>query len=169
VSLEIVLEQIDVRRRTPSHSIHAKGEQNERDTTECKDPVDPENGTTYAYRQCGKEAGTPLALLTHFRGTVDTWDPPFINSLAASRTVILFDNVGIVNRQVQSRTLSKAWQTMHSNSSRRLQCRRSTSWASQSILSPPFGASRSVAWMTVSISGGYSFCSAMGGNTRIRR
>lgn len=49
----------------------------------------------YAYRRLGKEGGIPLLCLIHFRGHMDLWDPLLINSLAASRPVILFDNAGV--------------------------------------------------------------------------
>lgn len=50
---------------------------------------------TYAYRRLGKAEGIPLLCLIHFRGHMDLWDPLLINSLAASRPVILFDNAGV--------------------------------------------------------------------------
>ena len=50
---------------------------------------------TYAYRRIGKEDGIPLLCLIHFRGHMDLWDPLLINSLAATRPVILFDNAGV--------------------------------------------------------------------------
>ncbi len=53
------------------------------------------DGNTYAYRRFGKEGGIPLVFLTHFRGTMDTWDPALIDRLAESRTIILFDSAGI--------------------------------------------------------------------------
>jgi pimeloyl-ACP methyl ester carboxylesterase len=36
-----------------------------------------------------------LVLLQRFRGTIDWWDPEFVDHLAAEHDVILFDNVGI--------------------------------------------------------------------------
>ena len=53
------------------------------------------NGLRYAYRKFGKEGGTPLILLQHFRGGMDHWDPVVVDGLAANRTVILFDNAGV--------------------------------------------------------------------------
>ncbi len=53
------------------------------------------NGNVYAYRRFGKEGGIPLVFLTHFRGTMDTWDPALIDRLAESRELILFDSAGI--------------------------------------------------------------------------
>ena len=52
-------------------------------------------GTRYAYRRFGNEAGVPILLLQHFRGTMDDWDPKMIDGLAKTRPVILFDNAGV--------------------------------------------------------------------------
>jgi pimeloyl-ACP methyl ester carboxylesterase len=52
------------------------------------------NGVTYAYRETGTGA-IPLILLQHFRGNLDNWDPALIDSLAADRRVITFDNAGV--------------------------------------------------------------------------
>ncbi len=46
-----------------------------------------------AYRRIGQ--GPPLILATRFRGTLDTWDPAFLDALAAQHTVITFDFPGI--------------------------------------------------------------------------
>ncbi|MBM1107057.1 alpha/beta hydrolase [Aurantibacter crassamenti] len=46
-----------------------------------------------AYRKFG--AGAPLILLNRFRGTLDTWDPLFLDLLAMHHTVITFDYCGI--------------------------------------------------------------------------
>ena len=46
-----------------------------------------------AYRKFGK--GTPLILTNRFRGTLDTWDPHFLDLLAQNNTVITFDYSGI--------------------------------------------------------------------------
>ncbi|WP_282050148.1 alpha/beta fold hydrolase [Maribacter aquivivus] len=46
-----------------------------------------------AYRKFG--IGQPLILLNRFRGTLDTWDPLFLNLLAKHNTVITFDYCGI--------------------------------------------------------------------------
>ncbi len=51
------------------------------------------NGTKIAYRQFG--AGEPLLLVNRFRGIMDTWDPLFLDALAADHKVILFDYPGI--------------------------------------------------------------------------
>jgi len=46
-----------------------------------------------AYRKFGN--GTPLILANRFRGTIDTWDPLFLDLLAETNTVITFDYSGI--------------------------------------------------------------------------
>ncbi|MFJ9543826.1 alpha/beta fold hydrolase [Streptomyces sp. NPDC101225] len=54
------------------------------------------NLATYAYRDFGKRSQTPpLVLLQRFRGTMDHWDPAFLEPLAAQRRVILFDSAGV--------------------------------------------------------------------------
>lgn len=50
---------------------------------------------TFTYRRVGPRGGVPLVLLNRFRGTIDWWDPQFLDYLAADHDVILFDNVGI--------------------------------------------------------------------------
>lgn len=49
----------------------------------------------YAYKKIGKEEGTPLIFLIHFRGTMENWDPAMLELIAAERPVILFDNTGV--------------------------------------------------------------------------
>lgn len=46
-----------------------------------------------AYRKIGK--GLPLIIANRFRGTLDTWDPLFLELLAKNNTVITFDYAGI--------------------------------------------------------------------------
>lgn len=55
------------------------------------------NGVTYQYRRFGHpSAGSvPLVFFQHFRGTLDSWDPKLIDTIAAKREVILVDNVGV--------------------------------------------------------------------------
>lgn len=45
------------------------------------------------YRKFGN--GTPIILANRFRGTLDTWDPLFLDLLAETNTVITFDYSGI--------------------------------------------------------------------------
>lgn len=49
---------------------------------------------TYAYRRFGPRGNTPLLLCVRLRGTIDHWDPAFLDVLAAERDVIVFDNRG---------------------------------------------------------------------------
>ncbi|MBR7825116.1 alpha/beta hydrolase [Actinospica sp. MGRD01-02] len=58
--------------------------------------VEADNGITYAYRDLGEDsAAQPLVLLQHFRGNLDNWDPALVDTLAAGRRVITFDNRGV--------------------------------------------------------------------------
>jgi pimeloyl-ACP methyl ester carboxylesterase len=52
------------------------------------------NAIDYAYRDLGVSE-VPLVFLQHFRGNLDNWDPALIDSLAADRRVVAFDNVGV--------------------------------------------------------------------------
>ena len=55
------------------------------------------NGIRFGYRRFGNPQGVPIVLNQHFRGTMDYWDPAVTDGLAATREVILFDNVGIAS------------------------------------------------------------------------
>ncbi|MFI9560964.1 alpha/beta fold hydrolase [Nonomuraea endophytica] len=57
--------------------------------------VEGSNAITYAYRRMGPTGTRPLVLLQHFRGNLDNWDPDLVDTLAASREVIAFDNAGV--------------------------------------------------------------------------
>lgn len=48
----------------------------------------------FAFRRFGTGTGVPLVLALRFRGTMDHWDPAFLDRLAAARDVIIFDNAG---------------------------------------------------------------------------
>ena len=55
-------------------------------------------GVRYAYREVGQvqhRGTTPLVLLHRFRGTLDDWDPAFIDAVAAKRHVILFSDAAV--------------------------------------------------------------------------
>jgi len=53
-------------------------------------------GVKFAYRYFGASSGKlPLVFNIHFRGTMDHWDPAFINPIAKVRPVILIDNSGV--------------------------------------------------------------------------
>jgi pimeloyl-ACP methyl ester carboxylesterase len=52
-------------------------------------------GVQYAYRRLGAPSEVPIVLLSRLRGTLDDWDPSFVNRLASEQTVIYFDNAGV--------------------------------------------------------------------------
>ncbi|OQW58974.1 MAG: hypothetical protein A4S14_19320 [Proteobacteria bacterium SG_bin9] len=52
-------------------------------------------GISFAYREIGPASGTPLLFLNRFRATMDDWDPLFIDRVAKTRRVILFDSTGV--------------------------------------------------------------------------
>jgi pimeloyl-ACP methyl ester carboxylesterase len=54
--------------------------------------LNAENGKI-AYRTLG--IGKPMILCNRFRGTLDTWDPAFLDELAKKHKVIIFDYPGI--------------------------------------------------------------------------
>ncbi len=49
----------------------------------------------FAYRSFGVDRDVPIVLLARFRGTMDEWDPAFLDVLAAERRVVIFDNAGV--------------------------------------------------------------------------
>ncbi len=51
----------------------------------------------YAYRVVGKKSEVPVVMLQRFRGTMDDWDPAFINELGKERTVLVFNNAGVAS------------------------------------------------------------------------
>ena len=51
------------------------------------------DGNRIAYRSIG--SGSPLVLLTRMRGTLDTWDPLFLDQLAVTHRIITVDYPGI--------------------------------------------------------------------------
>ncbi|KAH0492099.1 hypothetical protein TgHK011_007066 [Trichoderma gracile] len=53
------------------------------------------DGIKYAYRRIGSSDGLPLVLHAWFRSNMDLWDPLLLNSLAAKREVIIFDQAGV--------------------------------------------------------------------------
>ncbi|MEW1819325.1 alpha/beta hydrolase [Arthrobacter sp. NPDC080031] len=60
-------------------------------------PNETVQGTSanFTYRRFGPRGGVPLVLLHRFRGTIDWWDPEFLEYLAKDHDVILFDNIGV--------------------------------------------------------------------------
>ena len=53
------------------------------------------DGIRFAYRRFGDPIGTPIVLLQHFMGNLDTYDPAITDALAQGREVILTDNAGV--------------------------------------------------------------------------
>jgi pimeloyl-ACP methyl ester carboxylesterase len=54
-------------------------------------------GVSFVYRRFGNErtAASPLVMLQHFRGNLDSWDPALVDPLAQDREVILLNNRGV--------------------------------------------------------------------------
>lgn len=55
-------------------------------------------GVRYAYRRLGPAQPnnpTPLVFLHRFRGTLDDWDPAFVDALASTRDVVLFSDAAV--------------------------------------------------------------------------
>lgn len=57
--------------------------------------VTANKGIRFAYRRIGAAAGIPLVMHIHYRANMDLWDPLFVNTLAKTRPVIIFDNAGV--------------------------------------------------------------------------
>ncbi|MGW4874898.1 alpha/beta fold hydrolase [Streptomyces chartreusis] len=58
--------------------------------------VDGPLGERFAYRRLGLPGTTPPLVLTlRLRGTIDHWDPAFLDALSRDREVIVFDNRGL--------------------------------------------------------------------------
>lgn len=53
------------------------------------------SGIKFAYRLMGPPEGVPLLFCQRFRGTMDEWDPAFLEALAPNRRLVIFDNIGI--------------------------------------------------------------------------
>src|SRR5262245_24600582 len=52
-------------------------------------------GVGFAYRRSGAPSATPLVMLQHFRGNLDSWDPALTDALARERDVIIVDYPGL--------------------------------------------------------------------------
>ncbi|TWB07010.1 alpha/beta fold hydrolase [Bradyrhizobium stylosanthis] len=52
-------------------------------------------GIRFAFRRLGVATGTPVVLLQHFTGNMDSWDPAVVNGLSETRPVIVFNNAGV--------------------------------------------------------------------------
>ncbi|WP_214108101.1 alpha/beta fold hydrolase [Acrocarpospora catenulata] len=57
--------------------------------------VDGPLGERFAYRRLGRPSSTPLVLTLRLRGTIDHWDPAFLDAVSRDREVIVFDNRGL--------------------------------------------------------------------------
>lgn len=66
-------------------------------------------GVAYAYRSLGEPSGVPLILLNRFRGTMDEWDPQFLDHIARRRHLIIFDNVGVARTTGVAPQHLKGW------------------------------------------------------------
>jgi pimeloyl-ACP methyl ester carboxylesterase len=53
------------------------------------------DGVSFAYRRFGTPSRTPLVLLQHFRGNLDSWDPALTDALAREREIIIVDYPGL--------------------------------------------------------------------------
>ncbi|QRM31415.1 alpha/beta fold hydrolase [Microvirga sp. VF16] len=69
------------------------------------------SGIPYAYRSLGNPSGTPLILINRFRGTMDEWDPAFLDHVAAGRHVIIFDNAGVARSGGEAPARMADWAT----------------------------------------------------------
>jgi pimeloyl-ACP methyl ester carboxylesterase len=67
------------------------------------------NTTQFTYRRFGTRTGVPLFLHMHFRGTMDHWDPAFINPLAATRPILLLDSAGVGRSEGTIPTTMAGW------------------------------------------------------------
>ena len=63
----------------------------------------------YAYREVGPCVETPVILLQRFRGTMDEWDPAFLDALSRKRHVVIFDNVGVSRTNGVASPRLKEW------------------------------------------------------------
>ncbi|PSN59798.1 alpha/beta-hydrolase [Corynespora cassiicola Philippines] len=66
-------------------------------------------GIKYAYRRFGLTDRIPLFMHIHFRGTMDHWDPAFVNPLAARRPVIILDSAGVGRSEGDIPTTFAGW------------------------------------------------------------
>jgi pimeloyl-ACP methyl ester carboxylesterase len=78
---------------TPSHSQQASKKQGESPALTATTQYANIENKKIGYRKFGK--GVPIFLANRFRGTLDTWDPLFLDLFAQQNTVIIFDYAGI--------------------------------------------------------------------------
>lgn len=69
------------------------GESNAQDSATAQTQFAETNGRKIAFRSFGN--GDPIVLVNRFRGTMDSWDPLFLDELAKKHRVITFDYTGI--------------------------------------------------------------------------
>ena len=68
---------------------------------------------SFAYRRVGPRGGVPLVLCMRFRGTIDHWDPAFLQALSNERDVIVFDNTGVgFSTGTTPQTVRGGWSTL---------------------------------------------------------
>ncbi|KAK4508065.1 hypothetical protein PRZ48_001802 [Zasmidium cellare] len=69
------------------------------------------NGVNFAYRRLGNHntSDVPLVMHIHFRANMDFWDPILVNTLAAKRPVILFDQAGVGRSSGHVATTYQGW------------------------------------------------------------
>ena len=79
--------------------IHPSSEVGNKERTTLRAPAETQfieaDGVTFAYREMGNPGGVPLVFCQRFRGTMDEWDPAFLEALAPHRHLVIFDNIGI--------------------------------------------------------------------------
>jgi pimeloyl-ACP methyl ester carboxylesterase len=63
----------------------------------------------FAYRTFGPAFEPPLVFLNRFRGTMDDWDPLFLDRIAARRRVVLFDNAGVARSGGAAARTLRGW------------------------------------------------------------
>ena len=82
--------------------------------------VEARNGVHYAYRRIGDGGDGAAGPNVHFRGNLDNWDTELLDTLAAEREVIAFNNTGVSSTQwARRRARCSRWRATPSLSSRR--------------------------------------------------
>lgn len=57
--------------------------------------VTAEDGTRFAYREYGKQGGTPIVCFVHLAANMDNWRPELLDLLAQNHRIITFDYKGV--------------------------------------------------------------------------
>jgi pimeloyl-ACP methyl ester carboxylesterase len=76
-------------------------------------------GTPFAYREVGPNAGVPVVFLHHFTAGLDDWDPEVVDGIGAERPVILVDLRGVGGSGAALPTASRPWPATRSRFCRR--------------------------------------------------